>query len=218
LSERGPRGDAGGTIARRGLCLVLVAPSGAGKSSIARALLASDAELGLSISATTRAPRPGEQDSVHYRFVTPCTFDAMIAQGALLEWAQVYDDRYGSPAAPVRAALQAGRDMLFDIDWQGAAQLRAALPGDVVQLAILPPSLAELEHRLRARGQDAPERIARRMAKARDEIAHCREADYVIVNRDFDAAVADAHAILRAARLARSRLSGLEDFLADLAR
>lgn len=197
---------------------MLVAPSGAGKSSIARALLACEPELGLSVSATTRGPRPGEQDGVHYRFVTAGAFDAMIAEGALLEWAQVYDDRYGSPAAPVRAALQAGRDMLFDIDWQGAAQLRAALPGDVVQLAILPPSLAELEHRLRARGQDSADRIARRMAKARDEIAHCREADYVIVNHDFDAAVADARAILRAARRARGRLSGLEAFLADLAR
>ena len=204
------------SLSRRGLCLVLVAPSGAGKSSIARALLAEDATLSLSVSATTRAPRPGEQDGVHYHFVDRARFDGMVAGRALLEWAQVYDDRYGTPAAPVHAALAAGRDMLFDIDWQGARHLRAALPGDVVQLAILPPSLAELEHRLQARGQDSPERIARRMAKAQDEIAHCREADHVIVNGAFSAAVADARAVLQAARLATARQSGLESFLALL--
>lgn len=204
-------------IARRGLCLVLVAPSGAGKSSIARALLAGETDLSLSVSVTTRAPRPVEQDGVHYHFIDTAAFDAMVAGDALLEWARVYDDRYGSPAEPVHAALRTGRDMLFDIDWQGARQLRAALPGDVVQLAILPPSLAELERRLRARGQDSPERIARRMAKARDEIAHCSEADYVIVNRDFEAAVADARAVLRAARLASARQRGLESFIASLA-
>jgi len=204
------------SLARRGLCLVLVAPSGAGKSSIARALLAEDPMLSLSVIATTRAPRPGEQDGVHYHFVDRARFDAMVAGQALLEWAQVYDDRYGTPAAPVHAALAAGRDMLFDIDWQGARHLRAALPGDVVQLAILPPSLAELEHRLQARGQDSPERIARRMAKAQDEIAHCREADHVIVNGAFGAAVADARAVLQAARLATARQSGLESFLALL--
>lgn len=204
------------SLSRRGLCLVLVAPSGAGKSSIARALLAEDAMLSLSVSATTRAPRPGEQDGVHYHFVDRARFDGMVAGQALLEWAQVYDDRYGTPAAPVHAALAAGRDMLFDIDWQGARQLRAALPGDVVQLAVLPPSLAELEHRLQARGQDSPERIARRMAKAQDEIAHCREADHVIVNGAFGTAVADARAVLQAARLATARQSGLDSFLALL--
>ncbi|MCC7280932.1 MAG: guanylate kinase, partial [Acetobacteraceae bacterium] len=138
------------------------------------------------------------------------------AAGTLLEWARVYDDRYGTPAAPVRDALAAGRDVLFDIDWQGARQLRRALAGDVVQLAILPPGLGELERRLRARGQDSPERIARRMAKAREEILHCREADHVIVNREFDHAVADARAVLRAARLATARQSGLEAFLSQL--
>jgi guanylate kinase len=204
-------------IARRGLCLVLVAPSGAGKSSIARALLAEDAALSLSVSVTTRPPRPGEQDGEHYHFVDLPEFDAMAAGGRLLEWAQVFDARYGTPADPVRAALAAGRDMLFDIDWQGARQLRAALPGDVVQLAILPPSLAELERRLHARAQDSPERIVRRMAKARDEIAHCHEADHVIVNRDFATALDDARAILRAAQLTRARLIGLEDFVAALA-
>jgi guanylate kinase len=203
-------------IPRRGLCLVLVAPSGAGKSSIARALLAEDSLLSLSVSVTTRAARPGEQDGAHYHFIDNASFDAMIASAALLEWARVYDDRYGTPAEPVRAALDAGRDMLFDIDWQGARQLRERLPGDVVQLAILPPSLAELERRLHARGQDSPERIARRMEKAQAEIAHCRDADHVIVNCEFAVALADARAILRAARLARARLSGLEDFVVRL--
>jgi guanylate kinase len=203
-------------IARRGLCLVLVAPSGAGKSSIARALLEDDARLSLSVSVTTRPARPGEQQGRHYHFVDQPAFDAMVAAGGLLEWARVFDACYGTPAEPVRGALAAGRDMLFDIDWQGARQLRAALPGDVVQVAILPPSLAELERRLHARGQDSPERIARRMARARDEIARCDEADHVIVNRDFDAALADARAILRAARLQRTRLVGLAEFVGRL--
>jgi guanylate kinase len=202
--------------ARRGLCLVLVAPSGTGKSSIARALLAADDGITLSVSVTTRAPRPGERDGVHYHFIDRAAFDAMVADSALLEWAGVYDDRYGTPAAPVRAALAAGRDMLFDIDWQGARQLRSALPGDVVQVALLPPSLAELERRLVSRGQDSPERIARRMTKARDEIAHWQDADHVVVNREFDVALADVRAVLRAARLARERQVGLVDFVAQL--
>lgn len=206
------------SIPRRGLCLVLVAPSGAGKSSISRALLAADASLSLSVSATTRAPRPGERQGEHYDFLDDAAFDALLAAGGLLEWAKVYDDRYGTPAAPVRAALAAGRDMLFDIDWQGARQLRASLPGDVVQVAILPPSLAELERRLVARGQDSAARIAARMQKARDEIAHWQDADHAIVNDDFATALADVQAILRAARLSRARLSGMEDFVAGLVR
>lgn len=205
-------------IRRRGLCLVLVAPSGTGKSTLAQALLALDPAIALSVSATTRAPRPGERQGVDYDFVDDAAFDALLAGGGLLEWARVYDDRYGTKAAPVHAALAAGRDVLFDIDWQGAQQLRRALPGDVVQVAILPPSLDELERRLVLRAQDAPERIRRRMARARDEIAHCREADHVIVNGQLDAAIADAASVLRAARLARTRLVGLEDFVAQLAR
>jgi guanylate kinase len=195
---------------------VLVAPSGTGKSSIARALLDDDAGITLSVSVTTRAPRPNELDGVHYRFIDRAAFDAMVADDALLEWAGVYDDRYGTPAAPVRAALAAGRDMLFDIDWQGARQLRAALPGDVVQVALLPPSLPELERRLVARGQDSAERIARRMAQAQDEIAHWEDADHVVVNRDFAVALADVRAVLRAARLARARQVGIADFVARL--
>ena len=206
------------SIPRRGLCLVLVAPSGAGKSSISRALLAADPSLSLSVSATTRAPRPGERQGEHYDFLDDAAFDALLAAGGLLEWAKVYDDRYGTPAAPVRAALAAGRDMLFDIDWQGARQLRKNLPGDVVQVAILPPSLAELERRLVARGQDSAARIAARMQKARDEIAHWQDADHAIVNDDFATALGDVQAILRAARLSRARLSGMEDFVAGLVR
>ncbi len=203
-------------VARRGVCLVLVAPSGAGKSSLARALLAEDAGLALSVSVTTRAARPGEQDGTHYHFITPAAFDGMVAKGALLEHATVFDHGYGTPAAPVRAALEAGRDMLFDIDWQGAAQLRQKLPGDVVQVGILPPSLEELERRLRARAQDSEARIQARMARARDEAGHAREADHVVVNTDFDAALADLRACLRAARLARARQTGLEAFLRTL--
>ena len=162
--------------------------------------------------------RPGERQGEHYDFLDDAAFDALLAAGGLLEWAKVYDDRYGTPAAPVRAALAAGRDMLFDIDWQGARQLRASLPGDVVQVAILPPSLAELERRLVARGQDSAARIAARMQKARDEIAHWQDADHAIVNDDFATALADVQAILRAARLSRARLSGMEDFVAGLVR
>lgn len=204
------------SIQRRGLCLVLVAPSGAGKSSLARALLDSETGIALSVSVTTRAARPGEIDGTHYHFIAPDCFTAMVEAGDLLEHATVFEAGYGTPAMPVRAALAVGQDMLFDIDWQGAQQLRAKLPGDVVQVAILPPSLDELERRLVARGQDAPDRIARRMARARDEAAHAMDADHVILNHDFDAALADLRACLRAARLARARLSGLGDFLRAL--
>ncbi len=206
------------SIARRGLALVLVAPSGAGKSSIARALLAADPAIAPSLSATTRPPRPGELEGVHYRFLDEAGFDALLASGGLLEWARVFGHRYGTPARPVHEALAAGRDMLFDIDWQGARALRAALPGEVVQVAILPPSLAELERRLVGRSQDPPERIAARMARARDEIAHWRDAEHVIVNDDFATALADVAAILRAARLSRARQVGLEGFVDALVR
>ena len=206
------------SIARRGLALVLVAPSGAGKSSIARALLAADPAIAPSLSATTRPPRPGELEGVHYRFLDEAGFDALLASGGLLEWARVFGHRYGTPARPVHEALAAGRDMLFDIDWQGARALRAALPGEVVQVAILPPSLAELERRLVGRSQDPPERIAARMARARDEIAHWRDAEHVIVNDDFATALTDVAAILRAARLSRARQVGLEGFVDALVR
>jgi len=204
-------------IARRGVCLVLSAPSGAGKTAIADALLASEPDLALSVSVTTRAPRPGEVDGVHYRFTDQTTFDRMVAAGELLEWARVLGRHcYGTPRAPVEQALAAGRDVVFDIDWQGHRQLRTALPADVVGVFILPPSLAALEKRLRARaGEDAAE-IARRMRRALDEIAHWQEFDHVVVNEDFAQAVAAVRAVLHAARLATARQTGLPEFVRRL--
>ena len=206
------------TPARRGVCLVIAAPSGAGKSSVSRALLAAEPGLSLSISATTRAPRPGEQDGVHYRFRDAAGFQAMVEAGEMLEHAEVFGRRYGTPRAPVEAALAAGRDVLFDIDWQGHLQLRERLPGDVEGVFLLPPSMAELERRLRARGQDAEAEIARRMAAARGEIAHWADFGHVLVNRDFAEAVAAVRAILRAARARRERQPGLAAFVAELLR
>lgn len=204
------------SITRRGLCLVIAAPSGAGKSSITRALLETEPELQLSVSVTTRAPRPGEEEGVHYYFRTREEFAAMAADGALLEWAEVFGRGYGTPRAPVEAALARGRDVVFDIDWQGHRQLRAALPGDVVGLFILPPSLAELETRLRLRGADNAAEIARRMAAARDEISHAVEFDHILVNEEFDRSVAATRAVLHAARLATRRQTGLSAFMAGL--
>jgi len=201
---------------RRGVCLVLCAASGAGKSSVGRALLSSEPDLHLSVSVTTRAPRPGETEGVDYFFRSIPQFHAMVAEGEIMEHAEVFGRFYGSPRAPVREALAAGRDVLFDIDWQGHRQLRAALPGDVVCVHLLPPSLAELERRLSARGQDSAEEMARRMAAARDEIAHWSDADHVLVNREFEATVADVRAVLHAARSARHRQPGLEGFVAGL--
>jgi guanylate kinase len=204
------------SIPRRGVCLVIAAPSGAGKTAITRALLAQENEVMVSVSATTRAPRPGERDGVHYHFRDRAAFDAMVAEGALLEWAEVFGRFYGTPRAPVEQALAAGRDMVFDIDWQGHRQLRAALPGDVVGVFVLPPSLPALEGRLRARGGDDAAEIARRMGKARDEIGHWAEFDHVIVNDDFEPAVAAVRAVLHAARLATARQPGLAGFVAGL--
>jgi guanylate kinase len=189
---------------RRGLCLVLAAPSGAGKTSLSRALLAEDSGLSLSVSVTTRPPRAGEIDGTHYHFIDQARFDEMVAQGALLEHANVFGRSYGTPRAPVEAALAESRDVLFDIDWQGFRQLRAALPGDVVGVFIRPPSLEALAARLTARG-DAPDAIARRMAHAEDELAHAGEFDFLVENADFDTALADLRAILRASRLASAR-------------
>jgi guanylate kinase len=189
---------------RRGLCLVLAAPSGAGKTSLSRALLAADAGLTLSISVTTRQPRAGEVDGKHYHFINQTQFEAMVATGALLEHARNYERHYGTPRAPVEAALAAGTDVLFDIDWQGFRQVHAALPRDVVGVFIKPPSLAALAERLQARG-DAPAEIARRMALAEAELAHAGEFDFIVENADFETALADVTAILRASRLASSR-------------
>ncbi|HWL81374.1 MAG TPA: guanylate kinase [Roseomonas sp.] len=205
-------------ISRRGLCLVLAAPSGAGKSSVSRALLEREPELKLSVSATTRAPRPGEQEGVHYFFRTVEQFEAMEAEGAMLESANVFGRRYGTPRAPVEEALATGRDVLFDIDWQGHRLLRAALPGDVVGVFLLPPSLVELERRLHERGQDSAEEIARRMSAARDEISHWADFDHVLVNHDFHETVAQVRAILQAARTTRARQPWLPDFVEGLLR
>jgi guanylate kinase len=197
---------------------VLSSPSGAGKTTLARRLLRDEPDLTLSVSATTRPMRQGEREGVDYYFVDAPAFDAMVAEGALLEHAEVFGRRYGTPRAPVEAALAAGRDVLFDVDWQGAAQLRASpLGADVASVFILPPSIAELDRRLRARNLDAPDVVARRMAQARAEISHCPEYDYVIVNDDLDASDAALRAALAAERLRRRRLTGLESFLQALA-
>ncbi len=202
-------------VARRGLCLVIAAPSGAGKSSIARALSDGDPAITLSVSATTRAPRAGEQEGVHYHFVSDARFAGMAAGGELLEHATVFGRSYGTPRAPVERALADGRDVLFDIDWQGHLQLRASLPGDVVGLFVLPPSLAALEARLRGRG-DGEAQLARRMEEARAELSHWGDFDYAIVNDDLAQAIEDTRAILRAERLRRTRRTGLADFVAAL--
>lgn len=201
------------SLGRRGLCLVISAPSGAGKSTIANALRAAEPELMHSVSVTTRASRPGEVEGVHYYFRTRDQFAAMARSGELLEWAEVFGRGYGTPRAAVEACLAGSRDMVFDIDWQGHRQLRAALPADVVSLFVLPPSLPILESRLRARASDNVAEIARRMAAARDEIAHWREFDHVIVNEVLERAIRDARAVLNAARIATARQLGMADLV-----
>lgn len=202
----------------RGLLLVLSSPSGAGKSTIARMLLAADDRIGMSVSATTRAMRPGEVDGSDYHFVDEARFDAMVAEGEFLEWAHVFGHRYGTPRAPVEAALSRGRDILFDIDWQGTQQLHAKAGEDLVRVFILPPSLDELERRLRGRGTDSDEVIARRMERAVAEISHWAEYDYVLVNQDATACLDEVRTILAAERLRRSRRTGLVDFVRSLSR
>jgi guanylate kinase len=189
---------------RRGLCLVLAAPSGAGKTSLSHALLADDPLLRLSISVTTRAPRFGEADGEHYHFIDQREFDSMVENNELLEHAYVFGRSYGTPRAVVEKALAESRDILFDIDWQGFRQLRAALPGDVVGVFIKPPSLDVLLKRLRARGDDS-EQIASRMEHAEAELAHAGEFDFLVENETFETALADLKAILRASRLASAR-------------
>jgi guanylate kinase len=204
-------------IARRGVCLVLCAPSGGGKGAITEALLVREPGLHRSVSVTTRPPRPGEVDGVHYHFITVDAFSVAERNGELLEWARVLRGHhgYGTPRAPVEAALTAGEDMVFDIDWQGFRQLRDRLPGDVVGVFILPPGLDVLEQRLRMRGDDAKE-VDRRMREAREEISHWREFDYVVVNERLDRVVDEVGWILRSARLVTGRLVGLEGFVAGL--
>jgi guanylate kinase len=201
---------------RRGLMLAVIAPSGAGKTSLSRRLVADHAELSLSVSCTTREARPGEMEGREYFFVDRAAFDAMVAADAFLEWADVHDHRYGSPKAPVMAALEAGRDVLFDIDWQGAAAVAQRAPDDLVRVFVLPPSMPDLARRLRARAQDSEAVIARRLERAGGEIAHWRDADYVVLNDDFDRAYADLMHIYRAERLKRARQPWLGDFVAGL--
>jgi guanylate kinase len=203
-------------IARRGLMLVLSSPSGAGKTTLSRLLLENDNGLSLSVSMTTRPMRAGERDGVDYVFVTAETFDAAVRNNELLEHATVFDHRYGTPKAPVDVALARGRDVLFDIDWQGTQQLREKAREDLVSIFVLPPSHGELERRLRARALDADDVVAKRMAKANDEISHWAEYDYVIVNDDLDRALANIGSILAAERLKRARQIGLSGFVRGL--
>ncbi|AQU87590.1 guanylate kinase [Komagataeibacter nataicola] len=202
-------------VRRRGVCLVISAPSGAGKSTIANALRASEPQLLHSVSVTTRQPRPGESDGVHYHFRSMDEFNRMAETGEMLEWATVFGRGYGTPRAPVEQALADGRDMVFDIDWQGHRQIREALPDDVISLFVLPPSIEELERRLNGRASDEADEIARRMQAARDEISHWNEFDHVIINSDLDQAIAEARAVLVAARLERHRQVGLIDLVAS---
>ncbi|MEQ8655178.1 MAG: guanylate kinase [Kiloniellales bacterium] len=203
-------------LARRGFMLVLSSPSGAGKTTLSRALLAEDKAFSMSISATTRPPRPGEVEGKDYLFVSADEFAQMVRDEAFLEHATVFDHRYGTPRAPVEAALKSGRDVLFDIDWQGTQQVRANAGKDLVSIFILPPSVEELERRLHTRAQDSAEVVRGRMAKAANEMSHWAEYDYVIVNQTVEASLAQLRAIVVAERLRRERRVGLVDFVRDL--
>jgi guanylate kinase len=205
-------------IERRGLMLVLSSPSGAGKTTLTRMLLQNDPRVRMSVSATTRPRRPNEVEGRDYFFKSEAAFRAMVEAGEFLEHAVVFANRYGTPKAPVFAALKGGSDVLFDIDWQGTQQLRQEARDDVVSIFVLPPSRAELERRLRARAEDPPEVIARRMAKADDEISHWAEYDYVVVNDDVALAEEKVATILRAERLKRMRQPGLPGFVETLMR
>lgn len=205
------------SIKRRGLMLVLSSPSGAGKSTIARNLLEDkDLSLSLSVSVTTRERRPSEIDGVHYKFVSMRDFERLRDSDMLLEWAEVHGNCYATPREPVEMAMGEGRDMLFDIDWQGAEQLREKIPADVVSVFILPPSMHELKARLKRRAEDADEVIERRLQNARLEMEHWRDYDYVVINEDLDRAFAEVKAIVIAERLRRDRRPGLFDFVSNL--
>ena len=205
-----------GGVERRGLMFVLSSPSGAGKTTLSRMLVSETPDLRMSVSATTRAMRPGETEGRDYFFVDQARFAAMAHNGDLLEWANVFDNRYGTPRAPVEAALAAGRDVLFDIDWQGTQQLRDKQPNDVVSVFILPPSVQALEHRLHTRAQDSDEVIRGRMKKAGDEMSHYDAYDYIVVNDNIGLAFEAVKAILRAEQLKRERQIGLGAFVQKL--
>lgn len=203
-------------IRRRGLLLVFSSPSGAGKTTIARRLVEQDPELTLSVSVTTRSPRHGEVDGIDYWFIDQARFDEMVAQGELLEHARVFGNSYGTPRQPIDEALATGGDVVGDLDWQGTQQLTAKVRSDLVSVFVLPPSLAALESRLRARAQDAEPVVARRMALSAEEISHWDEYDYVIVNDTIHDSVAQAKAIVAAERLRRTRQIGLAEFVGSL--
>ena len=203
-------------IRRRGLMLVLSSPSGAGKSTIARNLLENDKGFELSVSVTTRPRRSSEIDGIHYHFRSRREFDYLRANDELLEWAEVHGNFYATPREPAERAMNEGRDMLFDIDWQGAEQLREKMQGDIVSVFILPPSMAELKVRLQRRAEDDAETIARRLANARREIEHWRDYDYVVINRDLDRAYQQVLSIVAAERLRRDRSPGLFDYVTRL--
>lgn len=203
-------------ITRRGVMLVLSSPSGAGKTTLSRKLLTSDPGITLSISVTTRPRRADEVDGRDYHFIDAARFEAMRGAGELLEWAIVFDNWYGTPRGPVESAIASGRDVLFDIDWQGTQQLREKARSDLVSVFVLPPSGKELERRLHSRAQDSNAVIAGRMDKAVGELSHWAEYDYVIVNRDLDRAFADVQAILAAERVRRERQTGLSTFVRGL--
>jgi len=203
-------------IARRGLMLVLSSPSGAGKTTLSRKLLEADPGVELSVSVTTRKQRPGEIDGRDYHFIDAERFETMVKGGELLEWAEVFGHRYGTPRAPVEAALLSGQDVLFDIDWQGTQQLREKADHDLVSVFVLPPSMRDLERRLRRRAQDSDDVIRARMATAAEEMSHWAEYDYVVINTDIDRAFAEVQTILAAERLKRERQTGLSDFVRQL--
>lgn len=203
-------------VTRRGLMLVLSSPSGAGKTTLTRKLLDEDKGVALSVSVTTRKMRPGEKDGRDYRFVNRRQFDAMVEKNELLEWAEVFGNYYGTPKKAVMDALAAGRDVLFDVDWQGTQQLRDKAPNDLVSIFVLPPSIPELERRLHKRAQDDYETILRRMAKAADEMSHWQEYDYVVINHDLDQTFGEVLAVLAAERVKRDRQIGMSDFVRGL--
>ncbi|CCD90708.1 Guanylate kinase (GMP kinase) [Bradyrhizobium sp. ORS 375] len=205
-------------VERRGLMFVLSSPSGAGKTTLSRLLIERMSGLQMSVSATTRPMRPGEVDGRDYHFVDRARFEEMVKRNELLEWATVFDNRYGTPRGPVEAALSAGQDVLFDIDWQGTQQLREKARQDVVSVFILPPSAADLEKRLHTRAQDSHEVIRGRMSRASHEMSHWAEYDYIVINRNVDDAFAEVQSILKAERLKRERRTGLTTFVRELQR